>query len=306
MHLTYIIELIKLTRAHIGIAVLPSFFLGSLFALLLGYDFNPLIFICGFIIIFLLYAAASYANDFYDFEADKYNQQFGFSGGSGVLQKYPQLKNIAKWGAIIMLITSLVLTTILALISYIPIWSIGFIGIGLFFSWFYSAPPVKLVYRGFSEIPHFIAGIMNTLWGYILITGTIDLSILIFSIPLALYLFNIILIFEIPDVEADIHGNKSNYIVKHGRRSGFVVITFIFWIATVYFLFLGLTDLIDFKINFILITSISFIPGLYSSYILYKNSWEKKQATQSAIRAAFTIFGMSIFLMVYFITLLYF
>ena len=192
MYLTYILQLIKLTRAHIGIAVLPSFFLGTLFALILGYEFNPIIFLWGFIIIFLLYAAASYANDYYDFEADKHNQQFGFSGGSGVLQKYPQLKSLAKWGAITMLISSLVLTTILASITYIPFWSVGFIGIGVFFTWFYSAPPIKLVYRGFGEVPHFIAGMMNAAWGYILITGSLDPSILIFSIPLALYLFNII------------------------------------------------------------------------------------------------------------------
>lgn len=305
MHITYLVQFIKLTRAHIGIAVLPSFFLGTLFALILGYDFDPLIFFLGFIIIFLLYAAASYANDYFDFEADKYNQQFGFSGGSGVLQKHPQLKNIAKWGAITMLISALLLTTILAIFTYIPLWSIGFIGIGVFFTWFYSAPPIKLVYRGLSEIPHFIAGIMNTLWGYILITGFIDQPIISLSIPLSLYLLNIIFIFEIPDVEADIHGNKTNYIVKHGRRSGFFVITFIFWTTTLYFFLLGLTGLLDIKINFFLITIISLVPTLYSTYILYQNTWEKKEATRFAIRAAFTIFGVSIFLMIYFITLLF-
>ena len=48
MILNYIKQFIKLTRAHIGIAVLPSFWLGSLFAMVLGYEFNVFIFLIGF------------------------------------------------------------------------------------------------------------------------------------------------------------------------------------------------------------------------------------------------------------------
>jgi 1,4-dihydroxy-2-naphthoate octaprenyltransferase len=304
MYLTYLLQLIKLTRAHIGIAVLPSFFLGTLFALLLDYELNPIIFICGFIIIFLLYAAASYANDYYDFEADKFNQQFGFSGGSGVLQKYPQLKNVAKWGAIIMLLTAIILTTILALITYIPFWSFGFIAIGVFFAWFYSAPPIKLVYRGFSEMPHFIAGIMNAGWGYLLVTGILDLPILIFSIPLALYLFNIILIFEIPDVEADIHGDKTNLIVRYGRHSGFFLISLFFWAASIYFFVLGMIGWLNGIIDFLLLSLISLFPSMYSSYVFLKNIIEKNQATRYAIKTAFSLFSISLFFIIYFLIII--
>ena len=79
MILTYLIQMIKLTRGHIGIGVIPSFILGTLFALTLGSDFSLLVFLWGFLIIFFVFAAAAYANDYYDFEADKHNRQFGFS-----------------------------------------------------------------------------------------------------------------------------------------------------------------------------------------------------------------------------------
>jgi len=134
--LTYIKQMIKLTRAHIGIAVLPSFWLGSLFALILGYKFDILIFLLGFLIIFLIYTSASYINDYYDYEADQYNRQFGFSGGSGVLQQYPQLKIVTKWLVAGFIMLSLILTAILAWTTFIPFWSIGFITLGAFFSWF--------------------------------------------------------------------------------------------------------------------------------------------------------------------------
>jgi 1,4-dihydroxy-2-naphthoate octaprenyltransferase len=296
--------MIKLTRAHLGIAVLPSFFLGSLFALILGYQFTIAVFIVGFIIIFLLYAAASYVNDYYDFDADKYNRQFGFSGGSGVLQKYPELKNITKWCAIGMLGAAMVFTGMLAWTAYIPFWTIGYIGIGVFVTWFYSAPPLRLVYRGLGEFPHFIAGVMNTGWGYLLVAGTLHISVMIFSIPLALYLLNIILIFEIPDREADIHGHKTNVIVRYGRRIGFLLITIIFWLATSYFFTLASLGWLYGKVNFYAISAVSMIPGFYSLFVFLQGSLDKNRATRYAISSAFTIFGFSIFLLVYFLFLL--
>lgn len=299
----YLVQLIKLTRAHIGIAVLPSFWLGSIFAVILGYEFNLIIFLWGFLIILLIYASASYINDYYDFSADKYNQQFGFSGGSGVLQKFPELKNITEYLALGMIVLSLILTTILAFTTYIPFWSVEFIAIGAFFSWFYSAPPIRLSYRGMSEIPHFIAGIMNAGWGYILVTGTIDINLLIFAIPLSLHLLNVILIFEIPDREADIHGEKKNIIVTYGRKNGYFLITSIFWIATAYYIILALTGWYSQYINFWLLSIASMLPAIIAMYMLVKSPLEKNIATKYAIRTALSLFSFSILFLVYFIYL---
>jgi 1,4-dihydroxy-2-naphthoate octaprenyltransferase len=295
--------MIKLTRAHIGIAVLPSFWFGILFAMILGKGFNLYTFFLGFIIIFFIYASASYINDYYDFEADKHNIQFGFSGGSGVLQKYPELKKITKWSAVIFIIISLILTIILSLTSFIPIWSVGYIALGGFFSWFYSAPPLRLSYKGMSELPHFIAGLMNTGWGYILVTGTIDISLVIFAIPLSLHLLNVILIFEIPDREADIHGGKQNFIVKRGRQKSFLIISIIFWISTIYFTALALSEYYANIINFWIFSLISLFPTFYSIYTYFKNPKEKKQATTSAIRTAISLFTFSTIILIYLIFL---
>jgi 1,4-dihydroxy-2-naphthoate polyprenyltransferase len=303
MVITYVKQMIKLTRAHIGIAVLPSFWLGSLFALVIGYEFNLLIFLWGFLIIFLIYASASYINDYYDYEADKHNRQFGFSGGSGVLQKYPKLRKVTKYLAAGFIFISLILTAILALMTFIPIWSVGFIAIGAFFSWFYSAPPIRFSYRGMSEFPHFIAGIMNAGWGYILLTGTLDFTILIFAIPLSLHLLNVILIFEIPDKEADVHGGKKNFIVNRGRQNSYLLISIIFWISTIYFLVLALIDWYAEVINFWIIAIVSFFPSLVSSYTYLKKPLEKNIATKFAIRNALSLFTISIIFIAYFLIL---
>ena len=299
----YLLQLIKLTRGHIGIAVLPSFFLGVLFALVLGFSFNLIIFLIGFLIIFLIYASASYINDYYDFEADKHNRQFGFSGGSGVLQKYPQLREITRYTAFGFILLSLIFTTILAYISYIPFWSVGYIAIGVFFSWFYSAPPIRLSYRGIGELPHFIAGLMNAGWGYMLITGTIDIRLIAFAIPLALHLLNVILIFEIPDKEADIHGGKRNFIVNHGRKKSFMIICIFFWITTLYFAVLGWFGWYAEYINFWFLAFFSSFPSIVSTIVYYKKPMIYEHATKYAIRTALSLFTFSAIILIYFIYL---
>lgn len=303
MALTFMIQLIKLTRAHIGIAVIPSFWLGSLFALVLGYDFNLFTFLVGFLIIFLLYASASYINDYYDFEADKYNRQFGFSGGSGVLQKHPELKETTRYLAAIFIFIAILLTILLASSTFIPYWSIAFICIGAFFSWYYSAPPIRLSYRGVGELPHFIAGLMNTAWGYMLLTGTIDLILLIFAIPLSLHLLNVILIFEIPDREADIHGGKTNFIVAHGRKNSYLLISIIFWCTTIYLFSLAYLGWYAALINFYFLAMLSCLPSLISIVMYLQKPIEQNIATKSAIRTALSLFLFSIGTLVYFIFL---
>jgi len=299
----YLTQMIKLTRGHIGLVVLPSFWLGSLFALLLGFEFNLFIYLIGFLIIFSIYASASYINDYYDFEADQYNRQFGFSGGSGVLQQYPQLKETTRWSAIGFIVISLVLTLYLVLTTFIPIWSLGYIALGAFFSFFYSAPPFRLSYRGIGEIPHFIAGLMNTGWGYLLITGTIDINIIIFAIPLSLHLLTVILIFEIPDKEADIHGGKQNFIVNHGRKKSFYLISIIFWITSIYYVSLAFYGWFGEYINFWVPALFSVVPSLVATtFSLQKIDFQDK-ATKNAITTALSLFIFSTIILLYFILL---
>ena len=250
-----------------------------------------------------MYASASYINDYYDYESDKHNIQFGFSGGSGVLQKYPELKEFTRIIAFIFILISIILTIILAVFTFIPLWSIVFVGIGAFFAWFYSAPPIRLSYKGVGELPHFIAGLMNTAWGYLLIAGTIDFILVIFAIPLSLHLLNVILIFEIPDREADIHGEKKNIIVTYGRKNSYLLISSIFWIATIYYFILAITGWNSQYINFWLVAIASMIPTVLAMYMYFEKPLEKDNATKFAIKTALSLFSFSILFLVYFIFL---
>ena len=126
---------------------------------------------------------------------------------------------------------------------------------------------------------------------------------LIFALPLSLHLLNVILIFEIPDREADINGGKQNFIVKRGRQKSFLLISIIFWLSSIYFLILALSGWYQTFINFWLITSVSFIPSIISTYTYLKKPLEQKIATKYAIRNALSLFTVSICILAYFIYL---
>jgi len=282
----YLWQIIKLMRMPIVLAVIPMFLVGTLFALLRGAPFVLLNFLWGVSILFIIEIAAAFANDYFDYEADKYNKQFGFSGGSGVLLQYPELRLFAKWTSIFLMIVAVLLTVLLTWFLTFPLWSIGYILIAVFFCWFYTAPPLRLVYRGFGELPHFLAAIMFPGWGYLLMTKTIDLNLLIFAIPFGFLGLTVILNFEIPDREADIHGGKQNFIVRFGRARSFLFINCLYLLAACLFVVYALTNVLLLSINLWIPTLFFFIPFLVSFPAALKNNPTKETATPLAIRNA--------------------
>ena len=72
------------------------FLIGTLFAVLLNAQFVLSKFIWGFLILFTANLATHYSNDYFDFDVDKYGTVTPFSGGSGILVKNPELRELSK------------------------------------------------------------------------------------------------------------------------------------------------------------------------------------------------------------------
>ncbi len=298
MKLIYLLQIVKLARMPIVLAVIPIFLIGVLFALRSGTSFSLVNFLWGFSILFIIEIAASFANDYFDYEADKHNRQFGFSGGSGVLLEYPKLLPFAKWASVTMFILSLLLTGLFIIFASLPLWVIAYIGVAVFFCWFYSAPPLRLVYRGFGEIPHLLAGIMFPGWGYLILTGTLTSDLIIFVIPFGFLGLTVILNFEIPDMEADIHGGKRNLIVTKGRYFSFITIFLLYLVTFFYFFILAVIGWFNDIINPWVITLLAFLPLSISCISIIKKSIQQDVATKYAIRNAISGFLSSFLIMV--------
>ena len=297
MKLIHLWQIVKLARMPIVLAVIPIFLIGVLFALRSGASFSLVNFLWGFSILFIIEIAASFANDYYDYEADKHNRQFGFSGGSGVLLEYPELLPFAKWASVMMFILALLFTGLFIIFASLPLWALGYIGVAVFFCWFYTAPPLRLVYRGLGEIPHLIAGIMFPGWGYLILTGTITSDLLIFAIPFGFLGLTVILNFEIPDMEADIHGGKRNLVVMKGRYFSFLTIFLFYLVTFLYFFILAVFGWFNDILNLWMITVLAFLPVFLSFIPLIKKSIQQDAATKYAIRNAVAGFLSSFLIM---------
>jgi len=282
----YLWQLVKLARMPIVFAVIPLFLIGVLFAWRTGAEFSLGNFLWGFSILFIIEIAASFANDYFDYEADKHNKQIGFSGGSGVLLEYPELLSFAKWASVCMFLLALLLTGFFIIISSAPFWALGYIGVAVFFCWFYTAPPLRFVYRGLGELPHMLAGVMFPGWGYFILTGTISLELFVFSIPFGLLGLTVILNFEIPDMEADINGGKRNLIVRKGRYFSFTAIMILYLAAVIFFLVLSYTTWLNTPITLWAITLVACIPLFISIVPVLKKIVQPTLATKYAIRNA--------------------
>ena len=286
MKIIYLWQLVKLARMPIVFAVIPLFLIGVLFAWRTGAEFSLGSFLWGFSILFIIEIAASFANDYFDYEADKHNKQIGFSGGSGVLLEYPELLPFAKWASVCMFLLALLLTGFFIIIFPVPFWALGYIGVAVFFCWFYTAPPLRFVYRGLGEIPHMLAGVMFPGWGYLILTGTISLELFVFSIPFGLLGLTVILNFEIPDMEADINGGKRNLIVRKGRYFSFTAIMILYLAVVIFFLVLSYTTWLNTPITLWAITLVACIPLFISIVPVLKKIVQPKLATKFAIRNA--------------------
>jgi 1,4-dihydroxy-2-naphthoate octaprenyltransferase len=158
---------------------------------------------------------------------------------------------------------------------------LGFVVLGNLIGWFYSAPPLRLAYRGLGELSMtFSIGLLIPGYGYLVTSGQMNQDGLLFIVPLMLYGLAFILSVEIPDMESDRLGNKRTWVARKGRGFGFTVIAASFLLATLYFLcFPWLTSRI-YPLDFRFLGILSLVPLAAGTIGLLKRPMEKRSATR--------------------------
>lgn len=229
-------KLLQLARPQFLIASVALFTMGASWAIILGSPFSLGRILLGYLIILPAHLSVSYCNDYFDMDADKHGKPSLFSGGSGILVEQPQLRNPALWIAIALNLFSVGLGILFMLKFSYPLWFLTYVVASNLIGWIYSAPPFKLVYRGYGELlTAFTSGCIVPGMGLLAVSGNLNRDGLIFMIPLTLYGLVFILSVEIPDMEADFLGEKKTWVVQKGRKFGFTAIGSLLLIATGYF-----------------------------------------------------------------------
>lgn len=161
-----------------------------------------------------------YLGEWNDFEGDRINRTFNrFSGGSRVLVDGV----LPPWISLFFGYGCLAGSVLLGLYLYNRYqtgpWTLLLGGFGIFSGFSYSGRPFRFAYRGIGEILiGFCYGWLPIATGFYLCTGFISSQVFWFSLPVGLSIFNVILINEFPDEEADRHIGKRNLVVRFGKE----------------------------------------------------------------------------------------
>ena len=292
-----ILNILKIIRVHIVAGGFLAFSLGTLLAIVGGGSFNPTRFVLGYIVVFLADLSTHYGNDYFDVEVDKYVEKKKIFAGSGILVDNPDLRLLSKIISLALLAGSNVLAAMIVVFLGFPIeFFIVILGASLV-GWFYSAPPVRLISRGFGEIAvALVTGFAIPGLGYLATRAQFDSLFVYFAIPFILYGLTLSLSLHAPDIEVDRRGEKRNLAVRLGQRRSFLLILAMVFSATLTFCIYAFQNAFLF-VDFGVIVLFSVIP-LVAGLIGFVGFFQKEVNYHSALIVA-ALFVFNIIMIMY-------
>ncbi|MCS7146264.1 MAG: prenyltransferase [Nitrososphaerota archaeon] len=187
--------------------------------------FDPLLFALTLLGLSFIHLALNVANDYFDtlLGADVLNKRpTPFSGGSraiiyGILN--PQEARIlysSLFAAGVSIGAFLAMTR--GVLEIVSLTALGF-----FLSYYYTAPPIKLAYRGLGELAVFLGfGPVIVMGTYFVQAQSLSLSALMASIPMGILVMQILYVNEIPDAPYDRQAGKMTLLTRLSRKQALV------------------------------------------------------------------------------------
>lgn len=211
------------------LATRPMFLTASGLPVLLGSaigyqtsgSFDAVAFILALFSVLLAHAGINVLNDVYDElnGTDRLNEEriSPFTGGSRFIQdNILNLQQMRRWGQLLLVMSSVLG---IALVFHKGYMVLAFGILGLLLGVAYSAPPLKLASRGIGESAVGIGfGVIPVVGAAWLQTGQMSGEALLLSIPVSIWVANILLINEVPDCTADGKAGKNTLVVQFGLK----------------------------------------------------------------------------------------
>lgn len=220
--------------------------LGTFVAWAQGWPLNVVNFLLALLGMSLLHIGTNISNDYFDHlsGADEINEEriTPFTGGSRMIQLGVNSPEATRNYALLAFAGA----TLIGIVLYFRVgWPVIVIGlIGMFGGWFYTAPPLRLVATGVGEF--FIGlnfGVLAVLGSYLVQTGTLNpaeanvIEPLLASLPVALFITNVLWINQFPDARADEAAGKRHWVVRLGKQRA--VWGYIAMLASAYIIVVG-------------------------------------------------------------------
>ncbi len=226
----------RMVRLPFLVATLVPVLVGGGVAFYRG-SFEPLLLLLTFAGLAFIHMALNLANDYYDtlLGADPVNKRpTPFSGGSraiiyGIVSPSEARTVFSGFFAI-----GAGIGVYLALIRG-PLEILALTAAGVFLAYYYTAPPLKLAYRGLGELAVFTGfGPVIVLGTYFVQTRALDLAALLASIPIGILVMLILYVNEIPDAVFDSEAGKATLVTRLPKNMVLTLLA-IFLVATYLF-----------------------------------------------------------------------
>lgn len=180
-------------------------------------SFNLLYTVLAMVGLALIHGSVDALNDWHDYDKtgiDKATRQTPFSGGSGLV---PTGKLTARDALMVGVGTLAAGCAIGLYLAWVAGWPLLVIGVGGALCVVLYTPLLTKI--GLGEIFAGLGlGTLPVIGTYYLLTGTIDAAAWISSIPAFLLTYNLLLLNEFPDTEADIAGGRHHMVVLLGKK----------------------------------------------------------------------------------------
>lgn len=189
-------------------------------------------FLISLIGVYLIEIGKNAVNEFVDYKSgvDRFvtpDKRTPFSGGKKTIVDGKLTVKETKIISVLTFSLAVIIGLYVALYREPAVFWIGLLGV--FFSVFYSLPPFQFNYKGLGEFavgftfgPLILSGI------YMVMTHTLDVSVVIVSLPIGFLIANVLWINQFPDYEADKKGGKMNWVVRLGKKNSTKVYAMLF------------------------------------------------------------------------------
>ncbi|MEP7052536.1 MAG: prenyltransferase [Pseudomonadota bacterium] len=213
---------LKLGRPHFLLGGLLLFALGSLLAKACGVRINWQGYAWGQATITGAQWMTHYSNDYFDLDADRANRTpTRWSGGSRVLVNGGVAPRAALVASAVLGVAALISACALAARPESPRFVLPVALLIIALSWFYSAPPLRLLSHGLGEATTaFVVTLLTPLLGFYVQTGTLQPVLFLACFPVCCLQFSMLLTIELPDAAGDAAQGKRTLVVRHGAAWG--------------------------------------------------------------------------------------
>ncbi len=216
-----------LSRPPFHIVGILPFVLGTMLAYRLARAFSLEVFILGIAGVILIMLSTYHSGEYFDQKENAISSrlhQNQFAGGTRMIPEGKMPPGVALWTSIITLLMALTIGIVLQFVYQTGPYTLVLGCLGALPGFFYSTEPIRLVKRGLGEMfIGFCFGWLPVASSYYIQTATIAPVINWLWLPIGLSIFNVILLNEFPDYEADVATGKKNLLYRIGKQEGNVV-----------------------------------------------------------------------------------